>query len=252
MDHRHLRSGTAAAIVAALVLAACAGDSSSPSTGDASAGASAAGSPSPSSSNASPAGSSAPSGVPVDVTGAADAVSNLGSYNLDIVVRGSVSGTQSMSITSVHEPVEATHYVVEGLELITIAGQGTWINQDGTWVDAPGGADAFLASFAALRPDALIAAFSLGLYTDGFQVLGTEEHNFVQTTHYHLDASQVAGPASAGLPDDGLMDLWVATDGGYLVGMQYQGTDPDSGEKVQVSIEVSGINDPSTRIEPPI
>jgi len=250
MHSSSVRLGALLAAVA-ISLAACGGGDSTSSPGAASAAGSTAESAAPSEA-ASMEESSAPSMAPIDITGAADAVSDLTSYNLDIVIESSESGTQSMSITAVHDPVNATHYVTDEFELISIEGEGVWINQGGTWVAAPGDADMYMSMFNALAPDTLISSFSLGLYGSDLHDVGTEEHNSVQTTHYHLDASDMAGMGDTGFPDDGVIDLWIATDGGYLVGMQYGGTDPETGEKIQMSMEVSGVNDPSISIEPPI
>lgn len=251
MTHRSMTGVAGVAVAASMLLAACGGGGSSSTPGEESSAASAAESMAPSGAE-SMTESAAPSAAAIDLTGAADAVSNLTSYNLDIVIYGSDSGTQSLSITKVTDPAVATHYVTDGFELITIQDQGTWINQDGTWMVAPGDASMYLSMFSMLTPDALISSFSLGLFASDLTNVGTEEHNFVQTTHYHLDASDLAGMGTTGFPDDGVVDIWIATDGGYLVGMQYGGTDPDTGEVVQMSIEVSGINDPSITIEPPI
>ena len=251
MNHQYIARAGALVVVGALALAACGGSGSSASPGEASSAASTVESMAPSSAE-SMAESAAPSMAPIDVTGAADSISNLTSYVLDIVATGADSGTQSMSITAVHDPVDATHYVMDDLEMIIIQGQGAWMNQAGTWIEVPGATDTYLSVFKAMTPDTLIGSFALGLYGSGFRDAGSEQHNGVDTTHYHLDASDVADMGGTGFPDDGTMDIWIANDGGYLVGMQYGGTDPDSGEMVQLSMEVSRVNDPSLTIEPPI
>ncbi len=255
MTYRYASPVGALLVAAAIGLAACGGGTDTASPGGASAEASGAesmeASAAPSVAESMEA-SAAPSVPSIDLGGAAGDISNLSSYQLDISIEGGSSGTQSMTIMATHDPVDATHYIMDDFELITIDGQGAWINQGGTWIAAPGGADSFMGLFDAMAPDTLISAYSLGLYGNEFVDAGNEQHNGVDTKHYHLDASDVSGPGSESFPSDGTMDLWVANDGGYLVGMQYAGTDPATGEHAQVSMEVSHVDDGSISIEPPI
>lgn len=249
MTYRYAPRLGALLAAAAIGLAAC-GGSQSASPGESSAASSDTESAAPSTAE-SMAESAAPSAFSLDLGGAAGDISDLSSYQLEISVQGS-SGDQSMTIISTKDPVDATHYIVDDFELIAIDGEGAWINQGGTWVAAPGGAESFMGIFDAMAPDTLISSYSLGLYGNQFEDGGSEEHNGVDATHYHLDASNVSGPGSESFPSDGMIDLWVANDGGYLVGMHYSGTDSATGEFAEVSIEVSRVDDGSISIEPPI
>lgn len=240
-------------IIVALALAACGSSSPAASpSGAASAPASEAESMAESMA-ASPTDGVA-SQEPVNLDSAASGVSNLTAYQMVLSVV-SDSQQQTLTILATKMPVEATQYVMSGdstLEFINIVGEGAWMKQGDSWTVAPGGGGILMSLFDAMAPDTLIAAYSLGTYGDSLDVMGTEDHNGVQALHYHLDASAAAALHADGFPADGTFDAWVATDGGYMVGMAYQATNPDTGEHADVEIEVTRVNDPSIVIEAPI
>lgn len=223
-------------IVCALALAACAND----------------GSTAPSS-TASTAGSVASAAPPApDLDQAAGGISDLSSYVLDIVVHAGDQFTQAISVTAVRDPVHAAHYVYGDVELITIDGRGIWIRQAGTWLEAPGGADAFQSTIDALAPANVVATYSLGLFSGDLVDVGIEQTNGIETRHFHLDGASAPGTGSVSFPADGTLDARIATEGGYLVSMQYAGTNPETGTRVEVSIEVTRVNDPSITVEAPV
>ena len=234
----------------ALALVACGGSSPSPTAdGGASAPASA-----PESMAESEAASAAPSSAAFDPGAAASGVSALSSYQLDISVT-SGSDETAMSILATTTPTAATHYTMGGsdsLEIISIEGDGAWIKQGDTWVEPPGGVDLYLSAFSFFAPDRIVSTYRLGLFAAQFQDQGSEEHNGIASRHLHLDAADVSGPSAEGFPEDGMFDLWVAEDGGYLVGLAFSGTDTETGEYTEMSVEVSRVNDPSISVEPPI
>lgn len=208
----------------------------------------------PESAGASAAESAASSAAALDVTGAAQDISDLSSYQLDITVK-SAADTQTLTIVSTRTPVKASEYTMGGSEpvdLISIEGQGAWLKQGDTWVEPPGGAALYMSVFDFLAPDKLVSNYRLGIYAADFHEVGSEDHNGVPATHYHLEATDISGTAAADFPPDGVFDLWIATDGGYLVGLRFTGTDPESNEAVDMKIEVSRVNDPSIVIEAPI
>jgi hypothetical protein len=239
-------------VALAAVLAACGSGSTASGEATATTTESGAATTSTGASASASAGESGGTGAEIDLGDAAESVSDLTSYQLDITV--TAGGTeQVMTIVATTSPVKATHYTMGGLvELISIEGEGAWVKQGDSWTVAPGGEASYLSLFDAMAPDTLIGAYSLGAYGSYFGDEGTEEHNGVQAQHLHLDAADAAALGGAGFPDDGTFDVWIATDGGYLVGMAYAGTDAASGEYGEVSIEVSHVNDGSISIEAPI
>lgn len=202
----------------------------------------------------SEAASAEPSETALNPGAAAAGISGLSSYQLDITITAEGEST-TLSILTTKEPVAATHYSMGGndsLEVITIEGEGSWLKQDGNWVEPPGGADLYLSAFTFLAPDRLVSQYRLGTFADQFQDQGSEDHNGIASRHLHLDASDVSGPGTENFPGDGEFDLWIAEEGGYLTGLTFSGTDPETGEFSEMEIEVSRVNDPSISIEPPI
>lgn len=200
--------------------------------------------------SAEPSAAASDSGTGFDIGGATEAVSDLTSYQLDITVDDGTT-EQEMTVVATRSP-NAFHYTMGELEIITIEGEGAWMNQGGTWVETPGGADMFTGAFDAMAPDTLVDAYGLDAWGNAFRDAGHESRNGVDTTRYHLEASDVQGLGGQEVPDDLVVDVWVADDTGYLVAMHYSGTDPQSGNPVEFRVEVSRVNDSSLAIEPPL
>lgn len=239
----------------ALALAACGGSSPSPTAdgGEPSAAASTEASTAESMA-ASEAASAAPSESALNPGAAAAGIDELTSYQLDVNI-SAAGETTTLTILKTTTPVEATHYTMAGsetLELISIDGVGTWLNQDGTWMEPPGGADLYLSVFDFFAPDTIVSQYRLGSFGAEFKDQGSEDHNGIATKHLHLDASDISGPGSEAFPSDGMFDLWLAEDGGYMVGLAFSGTDVDTGDYSEMTFEVSRVNDPSISIEPPV
>jgi hypothetical protein len=240
----------------ALALAACGGSSPSPAGGGESSAAAESMEESAAESMApSEAASAAPSETAFNPGAAAASISDLSGYQLDITI-SAAGESNTISILTTTEPVAATHYTMSGsdsIEVITIDGVGSWLNQDGTWTEPEGGTDIYMSVFNFFAPDRLVSQYQLGNLAERFHDVGSEDHNGVASKHLHLDAGDVADlPSSANFPSDGMFDLWVAEDGGYLVGLTFSGTDVESGEFGEMKIEVSRVNDPSISIEPPV
>lgn len=258
-----MRSRAAFSIIAALVLAACGGSTTSPAPSATPALASSAPSmaaseapttaPStPASAAPSTAASATPSAAALDLGSAADSVSQLSSYRMEITqVTGSEQ--QKLTLERTKTPADASHYVISGppaLEYITIKDQGSWIKQGSSWTAVPGGGNPMASLFDALAPDTIISGFQLNKYADHMQLVDTKQHNGVQAAHYHVDAALAGQLGAVGFPADGNLDIWVAVDGGYMVGMAYGGTS-STGDHEEVTIEVTRVNDPTLVIEAP-
>jgi len=238
--------------ILALVLVACGGGSSSEQAGG-SAPESVAESVAESMA-ASEGESAAPSDATFNPGGAAAGVSELSSYQLDISLTTAGEST-NMTILTTNSPTAATHYTMTGtdtLEIISIQDQGGWVKQGDTWIEPPGGVDLYLSAFSFFAPDRIVSQYRLGFYAASFQDMGSEERNGVTTKHLHLDAADISGASAEGFPEDGMFDLWVADSGGYLVGLAFSGTDAETGEYSEMTMEVSRVNDSSISIEPPI
>ncbi len=253
-----MRTRGALFLIAAMALAACGSGSatsapaSAPSEASAAPSMAASEAPSIAASDAPASAGEMPSMNPLDLGLAAGDVSQLDSYHMELTV-ATGSEQQKLTVEATKKPVAASHYILGGqqsMEFITIKGQGSWIKQGSTWAPVPAGADAMMSVFDALAPDTIISGFSLGQYGSNLELLDTKEKNGVQAAHYHLDATLASKLNATDFPADGSLDVWVATDGGYLVAMEFSGTQP-SGEHADVSIDVTRVNDPTLVIKAP-
>jgi hypothetical protein len=51
--------------------------------------------------------------------------------------------------------------------------------------------------------------------------------------------------------ETGVIDTWVANDGGYLVSVRFSGIQAGKTDPFQIGFDISGIDDPANVIEPP-
>ncbi len=198
----------------------------------------------------------------LDLIAAADALSDLDSFRVSVVSRGLVpaataDGAVTMTSTLVQgaDPAAAfTMTGVDGLEggrlQAIVIGEEAWLKSgNGSWLRSPGGAADFDAAFTTLSPIGLVSGFE-GLAL-AINRVGAERKNGVPTTHY---VSQEGDPEAeaAGLTH-GITNLWLATDGGYLVGLTIDGTWDLDGTPTPIllTIDITNVNDPRNRVSAP-
>ena len=82
--------------------------------------------------------------------------------------------------------------------------------------------------------------------------VGTEEKNGVATTHYRVTGAG-SPQVAEGLGADSAIDVWIADEGDYMVAMVMDGTMDVQGTAtpIQMSMDISRINDESIAIEAP-
>ena len=203
----------------------------------------------------------APSGG-LDLIAAADALADLDSYRVSVVSRGlvpasTVDGRVTMTSTLVQgaDPAAAfTMTGVDGLEggrlQAIVIGEEAWLKSgSGSWLRSPGGAADFDAAFTTMSPIGLVSGFE-GLAL-AINRVGQERKNGEPAVHYvSQDGDEAA--AAAGL-SHGITNLWLAVDGGYLVGLSIEGTWDLDGTPTPISltIDVTNVNDPANRVSAP-
>jgi hypothetical protein len=257
----HLVRVLALVALLAIAVAACGGSASPAPTG----------SGSPQTAEPTDAPTDAPTDEPsvslppgLDVDDATSGLDDLDSYQLDISVAGlvpSASGASGVTLTAiVDRENDATDFTMSGFEGLATAGDAfhvivigndAWLDVGtGQFIAQPGGANSFTGLVDSLAPEDLLTTIPESSLSSVIEV-GPENKNGVATTHYRLDSS-VPGFADS-LGEDGTADIWIAVDGGYLVSMTMSGTSETNGEMVDVemSFDVSRINDPSIDIQPP-
>jgi hypothetical protein len=252
------------AAIAALAVAACGGSTATTSPSEApSAPASEAPAPSEAPATEAPATAS-PAAEGPDLEGAAGALDAIKKYQIDLSISGmmpTAAGADAITMSGLVDQ-EADAY---SFEMTGVAGLGTegtavkfvvigddaWINLGGDqYIKTPGGASQFDSMRTSLAPSALLGQFpttGLELFT-----VGPEEKNGIATTHYHASAADTPALAPT-IGADGVMDVWVAEDGGYMVSMVMDGEVPISGAvtPVSMSIDLSRINDETINIAEP-
>jgi hypothetical protein len=235
--------GTAFLTVA---LVACGGSASPSPSGAASSGPSAS-APASSAPSASPAASSAASAEPssaasalpsIDVGGSLGALEGIDSYRISIT---SGPGTYEATVIVRPEPARAITVTSGGSTTrIVIIGQQAWLDTGGgTYSEVPA---AMTTAFTSMF-DPLLLLGSADSYAGGWTSVGEEEKNGVQARHLHVDGTTLGG--IAGFPAGASVDVWVATDGGYLVAWE------TSGFPAETTIDISNVNDPANVVEAP-
>jgi hypothetical protein len=204
-----------------------------------------------------------PSGTGPDLLDAANALADLASYRVTVTTRGLVAATPTggavvMDSTLVQGEDPAARFRMTGvagfaggrLEAVVIGDQA-WLREGaGAWVKSPGGAADFDAAFTTLSPIDLTSEFE-GL-SGAIRRTGVETRNGRRTIHYRADAGDAVA-TEAGL-SRGSIDAWLAASGGYLVGLEIDGTWDleETPTRVTLRIDVTRVNDPSNRVVPPV
>lgn len=209
-------------------------------------------------------GASADAGATA-LNAAAERLADVTSYRFSVRFSGQSAGaTDSQAVTMegtvVTEPERALEFSVRDE-----AGGGSSslryvVIGDEAWMDlGDGGVVPFAVDdadtlFEAYSPQSLFGQSYVG-YVDGMKAVGSEEKNGVGTTHYAADESTLGAVAAVygGAAASWNMDVWVASNGGYLVsavmGGDVSGAD---GGSYEVSIDVFDIDSPSNVVTPPI
>jgi hypothetical protein len=204
-----------------------------------------------------------PSGTGPDLLDAANGLADLASYRVIVTTRGLVpatpaGGAVAMDSTLVQGEDPAARFRMTGvagfaggrLEAVVI-GEQAWLKEgSAAWVKSPGGAADFDAAFTTLSPIDLTSEFES--LSGAIRRTGVETRNGRRTIHYHADAGD-PGATEAGL-SRGTIDAWFAASGGYLVGLEIDGTWDLDGTpaRVTLGIDVTRVNDPLNRVVPPV
>lgn len=237
----------------AIVVAACGGASAS-SAPAGTAGASAA----PASQGAGASQPAAATQATGGTGGAISALADLSSYRLKIALasKGTTSGLGAMGNLTMEgivvlKPAKASDMKMMGMRVVEVGGK-TYVDLgSGTLIESTDGSQSSIAD--SLSPEKLLGGMSS--YMSGMKSAGDEQKNGIATTHYQADAATLAA-AATGLEMMGLADakwswdVWVAKQGGYVVGYSLQGTGKDNAS-FSMSIDISDVNSPSNVVKGP-
>jgi hypothetical protein len=210
----------------------------------------------PSAAPSVPAASAAPSGVALpsvgDLSNSATALSNVSSYKVSITTTGgSNPGTDTIVVVRKPAFAESMTAIAGGhTTRIVVVGAAVWIDEGtGTFVKNAIPASALAAMTSAFDPGTFLARVNKSTPLSALQTIGVETKNGVQAIHLRVDHSTALPAGQPTIPPGGTVDLWVGTDGNYLVALEVNGM--ASAGATSVKVEVTNINDPSLSVSPP-
>ena len=202
---------------------------------------------------------------------ASTALDNLDSYKFDVEITSSSNstfgseGTTSFTGTVVHKPSEQQQFdevvkdasgsVTSELHFLVI-GSNAWTKEtaSGAYVAVPAAqVTAMTAAFAAFRPEQLFGT-AFGTLGSDYHLAGTETKNGVSAQHFHGDDSIGAFFSTlSGTSGSWQSDVWLATDGGYLVSsnVSAQAATATSAGSFAIDVEITNINDAGNVLTPP-
>jgi len=242
----------------ALAVSACGGGSATtgPSTSGGNGESSA-----PSATSVSSAGPTETTGP--SLSGAAGALAGLNSYRFTMTLAGgAVSDTLSnlpgpgsggngpfdLSGTFILTPAKAADVTVAGaLHIVSVGGsdyQDPGITGSFTKTDTTGIIDS-------LSP--AVAFASLASFSGGFDAVGSETKNGVDTVHFQAGSSALAELASVASVKDATWtaDIWVATDGGYPASVDIEAKASDNSIAYEIRFDLTNVNDPANSVTAP-
>jgi hypothetical protein len=206
---------------------------------------------------AAPTASAAPSATPFPSVGnlanSATALSDVSSYEVSITLTGgSRPGTETLIV--VRKPVFAESITATAggkTTRLIVAGSSVWVDEGtGTFVKNTIPASALSAMTSAFDPGTFLHRVSASVPLSALQNLGVETKNGVQAIHVRADHSTAVPAGKATIPPGGTVDVWVSTDGQYLVALEESGIVSGTGP-TGVKLEVTHINDSSLSVSAP-
>lgn len=248
MSHR--RTTLFGSLLASVALAACnASTASTPSLGLSLAPGSSSTAASAAPSSASSSAASPGAAASADLSQAGTAIANLDSYQAHMTTS---SGTADLVI--IHKPVPAESFITteSGHKTrIIVIGPDLWLDEGtGTFVKNAIPASAVAEMTKSFDPAVMFGEFFTGGLLQFMTTVGNEQKNGVATNHFHID-STMPGPTGATIPPGGTLDVWVASDGGYLVAFEGHALEGNGATKGDIMIEITNINDPANAVTPP-
>jgi hypothetical protein len=160
---------------------------------------------------------------------------------------GGVKNYESIVVTKPEVSKAITTYDDDGTvsNRIIVIGKQAWManGADGQFEAVP---EALAGSILmAFDPAMMLGAYATVDWAGAAADQGTEEKNGVQARHLRIDPTTMVG-AAAGMPAGAAIDVWVA-DAGYIVAWEMSGFEQGQ----DLSIQVTGVNDPANKVEAP-
>jgi hypothetical protein len=221
------------------------------------------GSAKPGTSSGPGASGAAPAGT--GLSGAVTALSDIESYKFTMTVAGgdfgsalsalggsSSSGNSEFTIsgTIVESPSKGADVTIAGIHMVEIDGYDyVDLTGSGSFIKT----EASGTSMADSMSPASMFSGMMGASTAGWDVVGSESKNGVDTSHYQATESALAefGTESGVDAATWTGDIWVANNGGYPVSMAILGTASDGTVAYEIKFDITNINDPANKVAAP-
>ena len=226
----------------ALFLAACGGGTGSgaPTASSGASGATASTGTEPSQATGGSPDPSFPFAIPsFDVSAITKGLENVDSYRISITVNG-IEQYKGVVVT---KPVLSRDLTITGGTRIVVIGDEAWV-ANGSEPLKPVPSQIATTMFAAFDPTLLVGAFSGPEWAQSSLDKGVEEKNGVQAHHFLIDSTTAVGGFS-GVPAGAAINIWIADDG-YLVAWESTGIGTSD-----MSIQVTGVDDPTNKVDRP-
>ncbi|MGD0861914.1 MAG: hypothetical protein ABSA21_04055 [Candidatus Limnocylindrales bacterium] len=159
------------------------------------------------------------------------------------------SGAFTIGGTIVVKPDKAADITMAGIHIIEIGGTDYIDMGTGSFISSPT-SSSMVDSFA---PSAMFSSMIDPSTVSGFTKVGTEQKNGVTADHYQGSQAALSDLGSA-LGVQGATwtaDVWIATNGGYPVGMAIIGTAADKSIAYEILFNITNVNDPSNTVTKP-
>jgi len=195
-------------------------------------------------------GATAAPGASLNLGNVTGGLTNLTSYKVSMQL-----GEADVETVVINGPVAAKQVtqtsgstVIRAIEI----GNDVWLDEgSGTFVKNALPKSAVDAMFAAYDPVMLLNAVQAQPALAYLQNMGTETKNGINAVHFHADQNTPLPAGASPIPAGAVFDMWVATDGRYIVALEATGLDAAGVATSSVKIEVSNVNDSSLTVTPP-
>lgn len=208
---------------------------------------------------------SANQGGGAGISGAADNFASISSYKFSMTLAGGtwgsmlsslggagVSGGGAMKIsgTVVSKPAAASDVTMSGFHIIQIGGFEYLDMGTGSFIKSASSSSSMADAFS---PSKMFSQYVGVSGADGYNKVGSETKNGVDTDHYQASASALAGYGSlAGVANaTWTVDVWIAKTGGYPVSLAMVAKASDNSVAYEILFDITNVNDPANTITAP-
>jgi hypothetical protein len=196
------------------------------------------------------------------LSGAAGAFSSINNYKFSMTLAGGTWGSTlsalggkagdkgfTISGVVVVKPEEASDVTMSGFHIIEVGGFQYMDMGTGSYIKTASTGSSMASAFS---PSKMFSNY-VGGSAEGYNKVGSENKNGVDTDHYQASASALAGYSSlAGVADaTWTVDTWVAKNGGYPVSLAMVATASDNSIAFQILFDVTNVNDPANTVTAP-